>query len=107
MKRVDIELITEKFWVKEIECRFETSDIALFFALQRICCQLDRKEQFACSNQQLKSLAHLSDKTLISARKRLIDARLIKFSPGTSKQQKSLYSFYTEAKDALLYSNIL
>ena len=42
------------------------------------------------------NIIQISDKTLISARKRLIDAGLITFIPGTPKRQKSLYSFCTD-----------
>lgn len=67
-----------------------------FFALHHFCNQVGWKRQFACSNRQIKNIIQISDKTLISARKRLIDAGLITFIPGTPKRQKSLYSFCTD-----------
>ena len=87
-----IELIN-RFWDINIECSLEISDIALFFALHHFCNQVGWKKTFACSNRQIKNIIQISDKTLISARKRLIEAELITFKPGTSKRQKSLYSF--------------
>ncbi len=90
-----IELVN-RFWIVNIECSLETSDIALFFALHHFCNQVGWKRIFACSNRQVMNLIQISDKTLISARKRLVDAGLITFTPGTNKRQKSLYSFCTD-----------
>ena len=90
-----IELVN-RFWVVNIEHSFGTSDIALFFALHHFCNQIGWKGQFACSNRQIMNLIQISDKTLISARKRLMDAGLIAFTPGNTKRQKSLYSFCTD-----------
>ena len=89
-----IELVN-RFWMVNLEYSLETSDIALFFALHHFCNQVGWKRQFACSNRQIMNIIQISDKTLISARKRLIDAGLITFIPGTPKRQKSLYSFCT------------
>ena len=86
-----IELIN-RFWKVNIEYSFGTSDMALFFALHHFCNQVGWKRQFACSNRQIKILIQISDKTLISSRKRLMDAGLITFTPGNAKRQKSLYS---------------
>ena len=90
-----IELIN-RFWVVNIEHSLGTSDMALFFALHHFCNQVGWKRKFACSNRQIMNLIQISDKTLISARKRLIDAGLITFTPGNAKRQKSLYSFCTD-----------
>ena len=88
--------LANRFWMVNLECSLETSDVALFFALHHFCNQVGWKRQFACSNRQIKNIIQISDKTLISARKRLIDAGLITFIPGTPKRQKSLYSFCTD-----------
>lgn len=90
-----IELVN-RFWVVNIEYSFGTSDMALFFALHHFCNQIGWRRQFACSNRQIMNLIQISDKTLISARKRLMDAGLITFTPGNAKRQKSLYSFCTD-----------
>lgn len=90
-----IELVN-RFWVVNFEYSFGTSDMALFFALHRFCNQIGWKRQFACSNRQIMNLIQISDKTLINARKRLMDAGLITFTPGNAKRQKSLYSFCTD-----------
>ena len=90
-----IELVNQ-FWRINLECSLGISDVALFFALHHFCNQVGWKRQFACSNRQIMNIIQISDKTLISARKRLIDAGLITFIPGTPKRQKSLYSFCTD-----------
>lgn len=90
-----IELVNQ-FWRVNLECSLGTSDVALFFALHHFCNRVGWKRQFACSNRQIMSIIQISDKTLISARKCLIDAGLITFIPGTPKRQKSLYSFCTD-----------
>lgn len=85
-----IELINN-FWKVDMEARFSSVDVHLYFYLLNICNTLAWRNPFYHSNGQLTGALGFSEKTLIASKKRLQEAGLIEYESGDSRRKSSMY----------------
>jgi hypothetical protein len=91
-----IELINN-FWKVDMEARFSSVDVHLYFYLLSVCNTLAWRNPFSHSNSQLTGALGISEKTLIASKKRLQEAGLIEYEGGDSRRKSSIYFLKSNA----------
>ncbi len=86
--------LTEKMRGARRRFRLSATEQALFYELVAICNSEGWQDTFRCSNMELcYALGGIDVKTLIRARLKLINAKLIYYKSAKSKKDVGMYSF--------------
>lgn len=77
--------LINRFWLLDLEFNFSHLEVHLFFKLLEIDNRLGWKETFKYPNSRMESEIGTRQKNLIDARQKLIDAGLIRYEKGTTR----------------------
>lgn len=77
--------LINRFWLLDLEFNFSHLEVHLFFKLLEINNRLGWKETFKYPNSRMESEIGTRQKNLIEARQKLIDAGLIRYEKGTTR----------------------
>lgn len=85
-------LLVNRFWKYHQLYELRITETALYLLLVDSCNKLDWKKVFCHSNAYLCGRLHITERTLVKSRQKLIDLGLIKFVSGKNKHAQSDYS---------------
>lgn len=91
--------LTDKMRKTRLWYKLTSYEQLLYLELVAVCNDQKWKEVFQCSNAKLCTSLNFSEKTLVKARKSLINAGLIFYQSGKSEWRKNSYSFITDFED--------
>lgn len=78
---------------------------ALYHELVAICNEEEWPDEFRCSNDELCTALHISEKSLVTYRVELIQAGLLYYLSGKSKKKVGTYSFKKEFLNGCKFYN--
>lgn len=78
---------------------------ALYHELVAICNEEEWPDEFKCSNDELCTALHISEKSLVTYRVELIQAGLLYYLSGKSKKKVGTYSFKREFLNGCKFYN--